>query len=65
MAQTEIEWLPDYVNKDGRFYKFDMIAPITGDAVFKYVSQAAETRHLIIPNPQAAEHQRKWLNRGS
>jgi hypothetical protein len=42
-------------------FKFDMVAPITGDAVYKYEDEKTGIHHALLPNPDAYAHQLQTL----
>jgi hypothetical protein len=55
--------------KGGVICEFNMVAPITGDLIYKGVKGDRQRGdqvavHLMITNPDAVEHQRQVLLRG-
>jgi hypothetical protein len=49
---------------NGKVYTFDMVAPITGDGIYKTTTEKGVTYHAVVPNPDARDHQARRLLRG-
>lgn len=54
---------PNLIWLGEKAYYFEMVAPITGDGIYRRGSQTGEYELALLVNPHAEEEQARWARR--